>query len=255
MSTDNKNKPCPITGEVTCHCSTPVTAIKNPTLKEMLRKLFTDHGVITKMYITSAIHNLPDKDAITNRLLRNQEDIGNGVKKLVGEEAGNILTSLLKDHILKIAAALDAVLTVKAMKDDAERSAIILKEQFENDIINRQNLGPLGDKFNSDIQMLGERLDNDLKIGEQKLNTAINAVMKNAEEVGSFLYGINTYFLTKDGMIAHFKKHNEFVLEIATEHLNGDYVNELKTYDAYYNHILYFSDVIWGALANKFGVC
>jgi hypothetical protein len=48
----------------------------------------------------AAIKETPDKDAAAARLLRNQEDIGNAVVPLYGDDAGKGLTVLLKQHIL-----------------------------------------------------------------------------------------------------------------------------------------------------------
>lgn len=79
------------------------------TQKEMLRKLFTDHALYTKFYIESALQSLPDLDVITTRLLQNQTDIGNFVKPIIGEQNGNILAELLKEHILAAADAVNAV--------------------------------------------------------------------------------------------------------------------------------------------------
>ena len=49
------------------------------------------------------------------RLLRNQDDIGNAIKPVYGEAAGNKLTSLLREHIL---IAADIVTAAKAGNND-----------------------------------------------------------------------------------------------------------------------------------------
>ena len=76
-----------------------------------MRKLWEDHITWTRLYIVSALADLPDKDATATRLLQNQTDIGNAIKPLYGDAAGNALTALLKDHIL-IAADLIAAVKV-----------------------------------------------------------------------------------------------------------------------------------------------
>jgi hypothetical protein len=63
-------------------------------------KLWEDHVSWTRFYILSATSDLPDADATAERLLQNQVDIGNAVKPFYGDEAGEQLTSLLKEHIL-----------------------------------------------------------------------------------------------------------------------------------------------------------
>lgn len=69
-------------------------------LKLAMRDLWVDHVVWTRLYIISAVAGAPDVDFAAQRLLKNQEDIGNAIKPFYGEEAGNKLTSLLNDHIL-----------------------------------------------------------------------------------------------------------------------------------------------------------
>lgn len=73
-----------------------------------MRKLWEDHVTWTRLYIISAAHDLPDKDATTQRLLANQIDIGNAIKPYYGSDAGDKLTALLKDHILGAADLLTA---------------------------------------------------------------------------------------------------------------------------------------------------
>jgi hypothetical protein len=72
-----------------------------------MRKLWEDHVTWTRLYLVSAIADLPDVDAAAGRLLQNQDDIGEAVATFYGDEAGQQLSALLRDHIL-IAADLVA---------------------------------------------------------------------------------------------------------------------------------------------------
>ena len=71
-------------------------------------KLWEDHVTWTRIYIMSVTSDLPDADAAAQRLLQNQVDIGNAIKPLYGDEAGEQLTSLLNEHILIAADLLAA---------------------------------------------------------------------------------------------------------------------------------------------------
>ena len=80
-------------------------------LKQDMRKLWTDHVVWTREYIVAALGDQPDAQAAANRLMRNQEDIGNAVGKIYGDAAGKQLTALLKEHI---SIAVDLIKAAKA---------------------------------------------------------------------------------------------------------------------------------------------
>ena len=54
----------------------------------------------TRSFIISAVAGLPDLPTVTQRLLRNQDDIGAAIKPIYGDEAGKKLAALLRDHIL-----------------------------------------------------------------------------------------------------------------------------------------------------------
>jgi hypothetical protein len=80
-------------------------------LHDGMRKLWSDHVFYTRNYIISALAGLGDTPAVTERLLRNQDDIGNAVKPVYGDEAAKKLSALLRDHIL---IAADIVKAAKA---------------------------------------------------------------------------------------------------------------------------------------------
>jgi hypothetical protein len=92
-----------------------------------MRELWIDHAVWTRMYILSAAANSPDTAVTAQRLLRNQDDIGNAVAHFYGPAAGQQLTALLKDHILIAAELVEA-----AKAGDSTRIAIAQTLWYQN---------------------------------------------------------------------------------------------------------------------------
>ena len=102
-------------------------------LRTAMRKLWEDHITWTRCYIISALAKLEDVNAVAQRLLANQDDIGNAIKPLYGEEAGKKLAGLLRDHILiateVVKAAMTSVGLPEAQKkwtDNADAIAVFL---------------------------------------------------------------------------------------------------------------------------------
>lgn len=101
---------------------TATAALPATDFRNAMRKLWEDHITWTRLYIVSAVADLPDKDATTKRLLQNQTDIGNAIKPFYGDAAGDKLTALLKDHILIAAELIDAARAGDtAKKEDATK--------------------------------------------------------------------------------------------------------------------------------------
>lgn len=85
-------------------------------LRADMRSLWDEHVAYTRNFITSYLAGLDDTGAVTQRLLKNQDDIGNAIKPIYGEAAGSKLAALLRDHIV-IAAELTGA--AKAGNGDA----------------------------------------------------------------------------------------------------------------------------------------
>ena len=77
-------------------------------LREEMQKLWIDHAWWTRSVTISKLANLEDQNEVLNRLLQNQVDIGNLIKPYYGDEAGNKLTTLLKEHIVIAGEIIDA---------------------------------------------------------------------------------------------------------------------------------------------------
>ena len=84
-------------------------------LKTNMRKLWEDHVTWTRIFIVETAANISNNYTV-DRLLKNQEDIGNAIKPYYGDAAGNQLTALLKEHI---ATAGDVVSAAKAGNNTA----------------------------------------------------------------------------------------------------------------------------------------
>jgi hypothetical protein len=90
------------------------------TLRQDMRKLWTDHVVWTRDYIIAAVGGYPDAQAAASRLMKNQEDIGGAVGSIYGAAAGQQLTSLLKQHI---SIAVDLIKAAKAGDTAGQKAA------------------------------------------------------------------------------------------------------------------------------------
>lgn len=108
--------PLPVTGPTASASTIKMSALD---LRNTMRQLWEDHITWTRLYIISVAHDLPDKDATAQRLLANQADIGNAIKPYYGNDAGDKLTALLKDHILGAADLLAAAKAGDTAKVDA----------------------------------------------------------------------------------------------------------------------------------------
>jgi hypothetical protein len=167
-------------------------------VKESLRKLFTDHAVYTEFVIRTFLSGgaKGDVDALSGRLLENQTEIGNFLIPLIGMDAGHLVTKLLKEHILQ------AVAVLKALKG--------------------------GNK--------------------KRLDAEIEKLFQNSAEVSKALSSLSSR-LPYDIVKREFDHHNQMVIELAVLHHEGKYADEVKKFDAYYNHMLSFSDLLFYGLS------
>ena len=101
------------------------------TLKQDMRKLWTDHVVWTRDYIVAAVGDQPDAEAAAGRLMKNQEDLGSAVAKFYGAAAGQQLTTLLKQHI---SIAVDLIKAAKAGDKAAQQQADTKWQQNASEI-------------------------------------------------------------------------------------------------------------------------
>lgn len=95
---------------------------KAMTLRDDMRRLWSDHVVWTRGYIVAAVGDDSSANVALTRLMRNQEDIGSAIRPFYGDAAATKLTGLLKQHI-SIAGELVGAAKAKdtAKQTDADR--------------------------------------------------------------------------------------------------------------------------------------
>jgi hypothetical protein len=122
---------CATTGTAGSSGSSASTASATSPSQEKLRgdmrKLWEDHITYTAFFIKTAINGGDDVNEVAQRLLKNQDEIGNAIKPYYGDAAGTKLGSLLRDHIL---IAADLVKAAKGGDSAAQDQAN--KKWFQN---------------------------------------------------------------------------------------------------------------------------
>lgn len=90
-------------------------------LYQGMQTLWQQHMEWTYATIAAFAVDSPGYQATVERLLANQDDIGNAIKPFYGDAAGDALTALLNDHITGVAA----ILTAAKAGDAAAQTAAV----------------------------------------------------------------------------------------------------------------------------------
>ena len=168
-------------------------------LKFKERQLWIEHVLWTRNFITSDIASLDDKAPVLERLLKNQDYIGNSIKPYYGEEAGNKLSKLLREHIELAGKVLDSAKN----KDSTS---------FE--------------KYNK-------------------------LWYENADEIADFLSSANPNYSNKV-LKDMLHKHLQFVTNQVTYRLNGEWKNDIESYDKGQEHMIHFADILSEGIIKQF---
>lgn len=176
--------------------STSNSGIGRDQFRRDMRALWEDHIAWTRLYIVSAVDGLKDTDVTAARLLRNQTEIGDAIKPFFGDDAGNQLTKLLKEHIL---LAADLIAAAKSGDDHATAKAS--KAWYRNgnkiaDFLAAAGIGPKADLRS----MMKGHLDTTLAEAVDRLHGDYKAEIKAYDEVRSHIHHLAEALA--DGIIA-----------------------------------------------------
>jgi hypothetical protein len=104
-----------------------------------MRKLWEDHITWTRLAIVAFADGSAGFDATAGRLLANQTDIGNAIKRFYGDAAGNQLTALLREHILIAVEILQAAKAGDTPAFEAARARWYVNSDQISDFLSAAN--------------------------------------------------------------------------------------------------------------------
>lgn len=99
----------------------PTRTQSQTVLYKDMQTLWQQHMEWTYAAVAAIATDAPNVTETADRLMKNQEDLGNAIKPHYGEDAGNALTALLKAHI---SGAVDILVAAKAGDTDAQNAAV-----------------------------------------------------------------------------------------------------------------------------------
>ena len=214
----------------------PVTsasaAMSATDFRNAMRKLWEDHITWTRLYIISVAADLPDKDQTAQRLLQNQVDIGNAVKPFYGDQAGDQLAALLRDHIL---GAADLLAAAKA-GDKAKIDAASAKWYANADDIAAFLSGANPKAWPLAGMQAGMKMHLDLTLKEavDRLSGKYADDIKDYDQVHAHILGLAD--LLSSGILAQFPDKfdqttaNEFTLRSTMRKLWEDHITWTRLY-------------------------
>src|SRR5687767_3380605 len=86
----------------------PLESAEFREFNDAMRELWSDHVVWTRNVIIGVLDDAPGTTEAVNRLLLNQDQIGDAIKPYYGDAAGESLSTLLREHITLAADILNA---------------------------------------------------------------------------------------------------------------------------------------------------
>ncbi|MGH7522337.1 MAG: hypothetical protein ACREMI_13765 [Gemmatimonadales bacterium] len=233
---------------------------------DRMRELWSDHIVYTRNFIVSSTAGLSDTAEVLQRLLRNQDEIGEAIKPYYGEAAGGQLASLLRSHIQLAGKALVAAKgtqTAQAgMHQDMYLSSRMGDTTSRTDTIriNSQNPNPRmrmdttkaragaakqhgnvrsDTAAPADVYAQGQvQVQASQQAGQQAgqvdsvaVNQAIVALRANGDSIAMFLSQANPRGFAREPLRAGFQMHIDLLLKGATAHIKKDWAGSVAAFD------------------------
>ena len=272
--------------------STPKAATKEAAVSRLafhdrMRELWSDHIVYTRQFIVSTASALPDTAESAQRLLRNQDEIGDAIKPYYGDAAGTQLASLLRNHIQLAAKTLVAARGTSTAMQPAENqsrmadtvragtdtSTIKSTSQYPNNNSARMtdttksrkqgnpsaNARVTGDTMSQRLpsnqyanQDQSPQVGQAAQVDSVQLNQAIAALKANGDSIALFLANANPRGFSRETLKGAIGQHITLLLQEATAHLKHDWSGSIAAFDESVRQATQMADMLSEGIMKQF---
>ena len=263
---------------------TSQSAIGRQAFHDRTRELWTDHVVYTRNYIVSVAAGLPDTAEVAQRLLRNQDEIGEAIRPYYGDAAATQLASLLRNHIQLAAKTLVAAKgtttamsgmnmqdskmgdTVSARTDSVQIKAqyptatgrmsdtakIKVRGSVRPDTTQKTAQGnPVGYVQNRDYAST-QASQPVAQVDSNALNQAITALKANGDSIATFLSSANPRGFARETLSGAIQMHITLLLNEATAQIKKDWSGSMAAFDESQRQAWQMADLLSDGIMKQF---
>jgi hypothetical protein len=250
---------------------------------DRMRDLWSDHIVYTRSFIVSSTAGLGDTTEVLQRLLRNQDEIGEAIKPYYGEAAGSQLASLLRNHIQLAGKALVAAKGTSmamhtGMKMDA--SGQYVSSQYGNQTRMGDTVsvtlrtdsaqvkassqyptatGRMADTTKAKATPQGNvyaqgqmQVQGQTQVDSVALNQAIADLKANGDSIAVFLSTANPRGFARTTMQGAIQMHLNLLLQEVTAHLKKDWSGSVVAFDERQRQAAQMADMLSEGIMKQF---
>lgn len=283
------NQGAPAARDTTNQSRTPTTAAA---LKQDMRRLWSEHIALTHNYMVSAFAGLGDTTQLSQRLLRNQDEIGDAIKPFYGPAAGQQLATMLRGHIVHAThavAALKGMQTAMGMPHQGQMHRAE-KQQWDTTMNARPSIR--GNDTTAARPTQGQRRDTTaLARGQQQrgqqragqdtigmrgvhgdsaghmmgigvaqrgtgdttdVNKAVAMLRANADSIAAFLNSANPRHWPRATLQSALNMHLDLLVQAAKARARSDWSASVAALDASHRQAMQMADVLTDGIVKQF---
>ena len=274
--------------DTTARRAAPVSRVA---FQNSMRELWTDHIVFTRNFIVSATAGAGDTAVVLQRLLRNQDEIGDAIKPYYGEAAGAQLTTLLRSHIQLAGRALVAakgsqqamtmtgnVSTTTSVRSDTtqiksnspypmatgravdttrartgvDTTKVRANSQYPTTTARVADTTKVRTSDSTSMQANNWNTAQAQMADSQTLTAAIAALRANADSIATFLSTANARNWSRSTLQGGLQMHINLLLQEVTAHIKGDWQGSVAAFDASLDQANQMADMLSEGVIKQF---
>jgi hypothetical protein len=270
VQTPQTSKPAAKPATPPAQRGTSQSAISKQAFHDRMRELWSDHIVYTRGFIVSATAGNADTAEVLQRLLRNQDELGEAIKPYYGEEAGTQLASLLRNHIQlagKTLLAAKGTSTAMTMNQSpssqfsSTRPADTVSARTDTTHMTKQPSNQYGTvrtdsaSAQTNVSAQGQtpgQLNQPTTVDSTALNQSVAALKANADSIADFLAKANPRGFNQATLRSAVQMHITLLLNEATAQIKKDWSGSIAAFDESVRQATQMADLLSDGIMKQF---